>query len=428
MWHWLMNLWIRDLGPSAYSEDIAKSPAQILEEHESYILELQEEKEQWEKYEIVLWWGLDGLKLRDDGTTERISRRESTPSKQDNSDDIRIVDEWAREWKREHLPIEKPVMQFSIPREFPKRHYTSEDIRELQRLLRVLKAEYDILHAPASYQLDVSDSYTMAQSTQSQIEDLRSSQIQNAAASFKTIDMRNAYWTPSGVQYLGAISPPPQAIYRKMPEKRDERMNNQFVVALEKDDSRTVVGYMDDYREPKTEPIVQKYIHQISFRRCGERGYDVGIRRNVYSYPERDQKIYDITIKEFPATFWVEVQLKEDDKERAISIAQKALDIYLHKLNEPTNEEAQPSASKTKQASKLLLSMENEHLEVWRSGVKVCVCYANCEVKDGAFLNTEVGIGSDLEEACEDYLAQIRGKTLVFRACSSQRREVAIPE
>lgn len=60
-------------------ERITKSSVQILEEHESYILEIQEEKEKQEAYEIVLWWGLDGLKLRDDGTTEWISRRKHQP-------------------------------------------------------------------------------------------------------------------------------------------------------------------------------------------------------------------------------------------------------------------------------------------------------------------------------------------------------------
>lgn len=82
MWSWILDLfsWEMPREPEYFSrERMTKTPAQILEEHENFILELQEEKEKQEKYEIVLWWGLDGLKLKDDGTTEWISRRKPEP-------------------------------------------------------------------------------------------------------------------------------------------------------------------------------------------------------------------------------------------------------------------------------------------------------------------------------------------------------------
>lgn len=88
MWSWILDLfsWEMPREPEYFScERTAKPPYQILEEHEDFILELQEGKEKQAKYEIVLWWGLDGLKLNDDGTTEWISRRKPKPINQDVS-------------------------------------------------------------------------------------------------------------------------------------------------------------------------------------------------------------------------------------------------------------------------------------------------------------------------------------------------------
>lgn len=80
-------------------------------------------------------------------------------------------------------------------------------------------------------------------------------------------------------------------------------------------------------------------------------------------------------------------------------------------------------------ASDLLLSLESGHLEVWRfqnqSG-RIGVSYKNAEVKEGSFLRGTFGSGKTFDEACEDYLNQIRGKTLVFNAYSDMRREVKI--
>lgn len=82
MWSWILDLfsWEMPREPEYFSrERMTKTPAQILEEQENFILELQEEKEKREQYEIVLWWGLDGLKLNNDGTSEWISRRKHQP-------------------------------------------------------------------------------------------------------------------------------------------------------------------------------------------------------------------------------------------------------------------------------------------------------------------------------------------------------------
>lgn len=78
-------------------------------------------------------------------------------------------------------------------------------------------------------------------------------------------------------------------------------------------------------------------------------------------------------------------------------------------------------------SSEILLSLDNEHLEVFRNRYgKVCVEYKGAEVKDGMFLISEYGIGDNFESACDDYLNKIRGKKLVFNPCSSARREVQI--
>lgn len=78
-------------------------------------------------------------------------------------------------------------------------------------------------------------------------------------------------------------------------------------------------------------------------------------------------------------------------------------------------------------SSDILLSLDNEYLEVHKNCFgNVCVEYKGAEVKDGYFLKTCWGVGENFEDACDDYLTQIRGKKLVFDACSINRREVSI--
>lgn len=78
-------------------------------------------------------------------------------------------------------------------------------------------------------------------------------------------------------------------------------------------------------------------------------------------------------------------------------------------------------------SSNILRSLEGEELEVsMNNSGEINVCYKGAEIKDGIFLIASYGRGKDYEEACDDYLSQIRGKTLVFDAYSKYRREVTI--
>lgn len=78
-------------------------------------------------------------------------------------------------------------------------------------------------------------------------------------------------------------------------------------------------------------------------------------------------------------------------------------------------------------SSDILLSLEFEHLKVSKdcSG-RIMVEYANSEIKEGYFLRGDPGRGATFEEACDDYLSKIRGKTIVFNAYSDSRREVRV--
>lgn len=75
----------------------------------------------------------------------------------------------------------------------------------------------------------------------------------------------------------------------------------------------------------------------------------------------------------------------------------------------------------------ILLSIENEFLDlgVWKNADgKIGVKYQHCEIKEGDFLKTVYGIGKTFAEACENYLEQLHGKTLVFYAYSQYRKEI----
>lgn len=78
-------------------------------------------------------------------------------------------------------------------------------------------------------------------------------------------------------------------------------------------------------------------------------------------------------------------------------------------------------------AQDILLSLEHERLEVWKvPDGKIAVSYENCEVKSGAFLIGKFGTGNTFAEACEDYLNQLHGKTLVFNAYGQRRKEIRV--
>lgn len=74
-----------------------------------------------------------------------------------------------------------------------------------------------------------------------------------------------------------------------------------------------------------------------------------------------------------------------------------------------------------------LIKLQDVKIEIWSNELyKVGISYANCEVKNGAFLVGAYGKGETIEEAVKDYISQISGKTLVFNACSPNRREVTV--
>ena len=78
-------------------------------------------------------------------------------------------------------------------------------------------------------------------------------------------------------------------------------------------------------------------------------------------------------------------------------------------------------------ASYILLSLEGKRLVIWKIEKNIiCVRYEDCEVKGDGVLIGEFGRGSDFELACQDYLAKIRGKTLVFNAYGTTRKEVTV--
>lgn len=78
--------------------------------------------------------------------------------------------------------------------------------------------------------------------------------------------------------------------------------------------------------------------------------------------------------------------------------------------------------SETK-SSDILLSLNGHNLEVWKAtGDVICVRYVDSYIKDGPVLVGTCGRGGTFEGACHDYLAEIRGKTLVFHAYDEDKR------
>ena len=78
-------------------------------------------------------------------------------------------------------------------------------------------------------------------------------------------------------------------------------------------------------------------------------------------------------------------------------------------------------------ASEKLLNLNSYYLVVFKDiHDNVCVHYEKCYVSDGCVLVGNTGRGANFEEACEDYLRQISGKTLVFDACTDKRNEVIV--
>lgn len=71
-----------------------------------------------------------------------------------------------------------------------------------------------------------------------------------------------------------------------------------------------------------------------------------------------------------------------------------------------------------------LLQLEGKCLMVRMRSGRYIVSFAHCEVKNGGFLKSCDGVGDTVEDAANEYMAQISGKTLVFNAESKNREEV----
>lgn len=77
-------------------------------------------------------------------------------------------------------------------------------------------------------------------------------------------------------------------------------------------------------------------------------------------------------------------------------------------------------------SSDILLSLAHESLEVWKVGDTLCVKYHDSMVSDGPVLIDKFGRGSTFEDACADYLTNIRGKKLVFEGGFHTRKEITV--
>lgn len=77
--------------------------------------------------------------------------------------------------------------------------------------------------------------------------------------------------------------------------------------------------------------------------------------------------------------------------------------------------------------SQRLLSLQGHPLKVWKTDENnIHVEYYDCDVKGYGVLIGESGCGNTFEEACQDYINKISGKTLVFNACTKSREEVKV--
>lgn len=77
-------------------------------------------------------------------------------------------------------------------------------------------------------------------------------------------------------------------------------------------------------------------------------------------------------------------------------------------------------------SSDILLSFVGGNLEVWKVGNDICVRYAYSWIDDGVALIGSFGRASDFEKACDDYLAKIRGKKLIFEGPGIERKSVTV--
>lgn len=79
------------------------------------------------------------------------------------------------------------------------------------------------------------------------------------------------------------------------------------------------------------------------------------------------------------------------------------------------------------EASKRLLNLPGHKLRVFRVGETdmIGVCYDGADIKEGIMRVGEYGIGVSFEEACQDYLNKISGKTIIF-GYGDEREEIKV--
>lgn len=78
-------------------------------------------------------------------------------------------------------------------------------------------------------------------------------------------------------------------------------------------------------------------------------------------------------------------------------------------------------------ASDILMTLTGAPLEVRKApSGRIMVMYADGCVKGAGVLIYVFGAGSSFEDACEEYLKQIRGKVLVLHPGTKQRREIQV--
>lgn len=77
------------------------------------------------------------------------------------------------------------------------------------------------------------------------------------------------------------------------------------------------------------------------------------------------------------------------------------------------------------EASERLLNLESHDLKVFYASDKIAVKFVDGDIEDGVIRKSTFGIGHTFEEACEDYLEKISGKTLIF-GYGDEREEIKV--
>ena len=77
-------------------------------------------------------------------------------------------------------------------------------------------------------------------------------------------------------------------------------------------------------------------------------------------------------------------------------------------------------------ASDRLLNLRHDLIVSKSEDGTLCVDFEDCSIKDGMFLTSSCGRGATFEIACEDFMKNISGKTLVFDYSDGSRKTVTV--